>query len=185
MPSRCSYVLVLEFAVCTFAFFLFLNSKYGFSWPEVKFFYICFCWLCVMCHVFCKVHTIVCNITIFVVKLICEFFLIPNIYFSCSSGTFEVYCSKDIKIQGVIGPCTSLEKVWLCTLLLCYRFTFLKDFIFPWMLQKFSLKVITAVCRLESTMWPHLTLIFLILAERSCSCWYSHWTGQYSGMEVV
>ncbi|CAO2839254.1 unnamed protein product [Amaranthus hypochondriacus] len=28
----------------------------------------------------------------------------------CFNGTFEVYCSKDIKIQGVIGPCTSLEK---------------------------------------------------------------------------
>ncbi|RWW42400.1 hypothetical protein BHE74_00052052 [Ensete ventricosum] len=26
------------------------------------------------------------------------------------SGTLEINCSKDIKIQGVIGPCTSLEK---------------------------------------------------------------------------
>ncbi|KAK3025435.1 hypothetical protein RJ639_042161 [Escallonia herrerae] len=26
------------------------------------------------------------------------------------NGTLEIYCSKDIKIQGVIGPCTSLEK---------------------------------------------------------------------------
>ncbi|RZC56346.1 hypothetical protein C5167_015200 [Papaver somniferum] len=26
------------------------------------------------------------------------------------NGTFEVNCSKDIKIQGIIGPCTSLEK---------------------------------------------------------------------------
>ncbi|KAG9144360.1 hypothetical protein Leryth_024503 [Lithospermum erythrorhizon] len=28
----------------------------------------------------------------------------------CFNGTFEINCSKDIKIQGVIGPCTSLEK---------------------------------------------------------------------------
>lgn len=27
------------------------------------------------------------------------------------SGIFEVNCSKDIKIQGIIGPCASLEKV--------------------------------------------------------------------------
>ncbi|KAI3932834.1 hypothetical protein MKX01_031816 [Papaver californicum] len=26
------------------------------------------------------------------------------------NGTFKVNCSKDIKIQGIIGPCTSLEK---------------------------------------------------------------------------
>ncbi|KAL9269206.1 transport protein SEC23 E-like protein [Drosera capensis] len=28
----------------------------------------------------------------------------------CFNGTFEINCSKDIKIQGIIGPCTSLEK---------------------------------------------------------------------------
>ncbi|KAL6191323.1 hypothetical protein ACLB2K_037714 [Fragaria x ananassa] len=28
----------------------------------------------------------------------------------CFNGTLEINCSKDIKIQGVIGPCTSLEK---------------------------------------------------------------------------
>ncbi|MBA0731574.1 hypothetical protein Golax_000005 [Gossypium laxum] len=28
----------------------------------------------------------------------------------CFSGMLEINCSKDIKIQGVIGPCTSLEK---------------------------------------------------------------------------
>ncbi|RZC73981.1 hypothetical protein C5167_049461 [Papaver somniferum] len=27
-----------------------------------------------------------------------------------SSGTFEVNCSKDVKVQGIIGPCASLEK---------------------------------------------------------------------------
>jgi protein transport protein SEC23 len=27
------------------------------------------------------------------------------------SGIFEVNCSKDIKVQGIIGPCASLEKV--------------------------------------------------------------------------
>jgi len=26
------------------------------------------------------------------------------------NGTFEVNCSKDVKIQGIIGPCSSLEK---------------------------------------------------------------------------
>ncbi|KAF8378970.1 hypothetical protein HHK36_028396 [Tetracentron sinense] len=31
------------------------------------------------------------------------------IYLVCS-GTFEVNCSKDIKVQGIIGPCASLEK---------------------------------------------------------------------------
>lgn len=27
------------------------------------------------------------------------------------SGVFEVNCSKDVKVQGIIGPCASLEKV--------------------------------------------------------------------------
>lgn len=29
------------------------------------------------------------------------------------SGIFEINCSKDLKIQGIIGPCASLEKVCL------------------------------------------------------------------------
>ncbi|KAL0798723.1 hypothetical protein Bca101_053898 [Brassica carinata] len=29
----------------------------------------------------------------------------------CFNGSLEINCSKDIKIQGVIGPCSSLEKV--------------------------------------------------------------------------
>ncbi|KAL2567438.1 hypothetical protein AAZV13_18G003500 [Glycine max] len=28
----------------------------------------------------------------------------------CFNGTLEINCSKEIKIQGIIGPCTSLEK---------------------------------------------------------------------------
>ncbi|KAI4344901.1 hypothetical protein L6164_012083 [Bauhinia variegata] len=28
----------------------------------------------------------------------------------CFNGTFEIICSKEVKIQGAIGPCTSLEK---------------------------------------------------------------------------
>ncbi|KAK7280845.1 hypothetical protein RIF29_08374 [Crotalaria pallida] len=28
----------------------------------------------------------------------------------CFNGTLEIHCSKEIKIQGIIGPCTSLEK---------------------------------------------------------------------------
>ncbi|KAK4765552.1 hypothetical protein SAY86_026642 [Trapa natans] len=28
----------------------------------------------------------------------------------CSNGTLEIVCTKDIKIQGVFGPCTSLEQ---------------------------------------------------------------------------
>ncbi|KAL4308282.1 hypothetical protein GQ457_01G034320 [Hibiscus cannabinus] len=28
----------------------------------------------------------------------------------CFNGLLEIHCSKDIKIQGVIGPCTSMEK---------------------------------------------------------------------------
>lgn len=28
----------------------------------------------------------------------------------CFNGTLEISCSKEIKIQGIIGPCTSLEK---------------------------------------------------------------------------
>ncbi|GMH18623.1 hypothetical protein Nepgr_020464 [Nepenthes gracilis] len=28
----------------------------------------------------------------------------------CFNGTLEINCSKDIKLQGIIGPCTSLEK---------------------------------------------------------------------------
>lgn len=35
----------------------------------------------------------------------------PFIIIIFSSGTLEIFCSKDIKIQGIIGPCTSLEKV--------------------------------------------------------------------------
>ena len=34
-----------------------------------------------------------------------------HLFSSLSSGTLEINCSKDIKVQGVIGPCTSLEKV--------------------------------------------------------------------------
>ncbi|RWW03831.1 hypothetical protein GW17_00032978 [Ensete ventricosum] len=30
------------------------------------------------------------------------------------NGTLEINCSKDIKIQGIIGPCTSIEKGTLC-----------------------------------------------------------------------
>ncbi|KAL8120942.1 hypothetical protein AgCh_017934 [Apium graveolens] len=30
------------------------------------------------------------------------------------NGTLEINCSKDIKIQGILGPCTSLEKVGFC-----------------------------------------------------------------------
>ncbi|MCI19583.1 protein transport protein SEC23-like, partial [Trifolium medium] len=29
---------------------------------------------------------------------------------SLCSGIFEINCSKDIKVQGIIGPCASLEK---------------------------------------------------------------------------
>lgn len=43
------------------------------------------------------------NFTLQNVKLITKI-----LYFS---GTLEINCSKDIKVQGVIGPCTSLEKV--------------------------------------------------------------------------
>lgn len=32
------------------------------------------------------------------------------LYILCS-GIFEINCSKDIKVQGIIGPCASLEKV--------------------------------------------------------------------------
>ncbi|GAB2227871.1 hypothetical protein Droror1_Dr00009699 [Drosera rotundifolia] len=28
----------------------------------------------------------------------------------CYNGTLEIHCSKDIKIQGILGPCSSLEK---------------------------------------------------------------------------
>lgn len=28
------------------------------------------------------------------------------------SGIFEINCSKDIKVQGIIGPCASLERVF-------------------------------------------------------------------------
>ncbi|GLU10226.1 hypothetical protein SLE2022_270460 [Rubroshorea leprosula] len=28
----------------------------------------------------------------------------------CFNGTLEINCSKDVKIQGIIGPCTSMEK---------------------------------------------------------------------------
>lgn len=28
----------------------------------------------------------------------------------CSNGTLDIFCTKDIKIQGILGPCTSLEK---------------------------------------------------------------------------
>lgn len=28
------------------------------------------------------------------------------------SGIFEINCSKDVKVQGIIGPCASLEKVF-------------------------------------------------------------------------
>lgn len=28
------------------------------------------------------------------------------------SGTLQINCSKDIKVQGIIGPCASSQKVW-------------------------------------------------------------------------
>ena len=35
------------------------------------------------------------------------------IWLNClCSGILEINCSKDVKVQGIIGPCTSLEKVW-------------------------------------------------------------------------
>ncbi|RWW19073.1 hypothetical protein BHE74_00028577 [Ensete ventricosum] len=30
------------------------------------------------------------------------------------NGTLDINCSKDIRIEGIIGPCTSLEKGTLC-----------------------------------------------------------------------
>jgi len=33
------------------------------------------------------------------------------IWLNClCSGILEINCSKDVKVQGIIGPCTSLEK---------------------------------------------------------------------------
>lgn len=37
------------------------------------------------------------------------------------SGTLEINCSKDIKIQGIIGSCTSLEKVSSCSIFVQYK----------------------------------------------------------------
>nr|XP_007146573.1 hypothetical protein PHAVU_006G052000g [Phaseolus vulgaris]ESW18567.1 hypothetical protein PHAVU_006G052000g [Phaseolus vulgaris] len=36
--------------------------------------------------------------------------LTASSFYVCFTGTLEINCSKEIKIQGVIGPCTSLEK---------------------------------------------------------------------------
>lgn len=36
-----------------------------------------------------------------------------NEVFTLRSGIFEVNFSKDIKIQGILGPCASLEKVYI------------------------------------------------------------------------
>lgn len=44
--------------------------------------------------------------------------------FNFCSGTLEVNCSKDLKIQGVIGPCTSLEKVSIYCLVKNFFFFF-------------------------------------------------------------
>lgn len=40
-----------------------------------------------------------------------------DICVSSGSGIFEVNCSRDLKVQGIIGPCASLEKV--CVLMIC------------------------------------------------------------------
>lgn len=40
-----------------------------------------------------------------------EIHLILILLSNSCSGIFEVNCSKDIKIQGIIGPCASLDKV--------------------------------------------------------------------------
>jgi len=46
------------------------------------------------CHVLLYIMTFISHLT----------------FFFCS-GIFEINCSKDLKIQGIIGPCASLEKV--------------------------------------------------------------------------
>lgn len=73
------------------------------------------------------------------------------------SGTIEINCSKDIKVQGIIGPCTSLEKVHLfvlcsqCSLNWRYRY-----WNFYWYLhfsQKGALCADTVVGQGNTTAW--------------------------------
>ncbi|XP_058743453.1 protein transport protein SEC23 C-like isoform X2 [Vicia villosa] len=40
------------------------------------------------------------------IKVMCWIFLLVLLI----SGIFEINCSKDIKVQGIVGPCASLEK---------------------------------------------------------------------------
>lgn len=78
------------------------------------------------------------------------------------SGTLQINCSKDIKIQGIIGPCTSLEKVSFCLL---------DDCIFgAWVI-------------LTRILW--VDFIIEWLSERTYCCWYYHRWGKYNWMEDV
>lgn len=96
----------------------------------------------------------------------------------CCSGIFEINCSKDIKIQGVIGPCASLEKVlpneWLKPPLLLKCFASLK-FILLALVQKGPLCSDTVVGQGNTSAWKMcgldkattLSLIFEIVKKES------------------
>lgn len=71
------------------------------------------------------------------------------------SGIFEINCSKDIKVQGIIGPCASLEKV----------------------LQIFQL---SNFCCNSRTL-----TVSNFCAERSFVLGHCCWAGKYYCMEVV
>lgn len=59
-----------------------------------------------MIYIFEVCHTFTLKMSSFQVG---EYYLLT--YAFSLSGTLEINCSKDIKVQGIIGPCSSLEKV--------------------------------------------------------------------------
>lgn len=93
---------------------------------------------------------------IFLINFWSEYFGRPTLSFTLCSGIFEINCSKDVKVQGIIGPCASLEKVWSLSL----------------MIGHFNLPLV------------HLNS-FWFNAERSIMLWNCHWPRKYHCMEVV
>lgn len=56
-----------------------------------------------------------------------------SFYIFVYSGIFEINCSKGVKVQGIIGPCASLEKVSFKSVMVSlfpFKFVVIKKFTF-------------------------------------------------------
>jgi hypothetical protein len=97
-------------------------------------------------------------------------------FFLCFSGTLEINCSKEIKIQGVVGPCTSLEKV---------RWSMFQTFHFLFLVDSGIRDCLVNELRLNHSMIFLDFDCYYNIAERAFCCWYRHRRGQHNSMEDV